>query len=185
MTIVDTPAPVRRRPAPAAYRANGSAAVAVSAPLTKPGPRRQPAPRPAHLRVVRPTDRARRHLTPAVAVALTAALFATLLALAVAHTVLVQGQVRLDELDAHLTIEQARYQELRQEVAVLESPSRIEAAARAQGMVIPDDLRYLQPPAAVGPTPGYDDEPDADPTVGGAPDRTWSSMKPLLEAAAP
>ena len=106
-----------------------------------------------------------------MAVLLTAALFATLLAVAVAHTVLVEGQVRLDELDAQLVEEQARYQELRTE------RGRARVAGRAScrpptsmGMVTPDDLMYLQPPApdasTVGPTTGDDDEPAADPTVG-------------------
>ena len=43
-------------------------------------------------------------------------------------------------------------------------------AANDMGMVTPDDLQYLQPPApdasTVGPTTGDDDEPAADPTVG-------------------
>jgi cell division protein FtsL len=124
-----------------------------------------------------------------MAVVLTAALFATLLAVAVAHTVLVEGQVRLDQLDAQLVEEQARYQELRTAVARLESPDRIVRAAQEQGMVTPDDLVYLQPPApdpsTVGPTSGDDDEPAADPTVGEDPERAWSEVKSLLEAPAP
>jgi hypothetical protein len=122
-----------------------------------------------------------------MAVVLTAALFATLLALAVSHTVLVEGQVQLDRLDARLVAEQARYQELRTEVAALESPPRIVHAAQQQGMVTPEDLVYLQPPApdpsTVGPTTGDDDEPAADPTVGAGPDRAWSEVKPLLGGA--
>jgi cell division protein FtsL len=128
-----------------------------------------------------------------MAVLLTAALFVTLLALAVSHTVLVQGQVRLDELDAQLVDEQARYQELRTEVAELESPARIVQSASDMGMVSPDDLQYLQPPAAdvstVGPAAGDDNEPAVDPTVGAEnlpePDRAWADVKPLLEAPAP
>ena len=124
-----------------------------------------------------------------MAVLLTAAVFATLLAVAVAHTVLVEGQVRLDELDSQLVQEQARYQELRTKVAQAESPERIVQAANDMGMVTPDDLRYLQPPApdssTVGPTTGDDDEPAADPTVGAQPDRPWADVKPLLEAPAP
>jgi cell division protein FtsL len=139
--------------------------------------------------VVAPTERVRRRLTPATAVLLTAALFAILLAVAVAHTVLVQGQVRLDELDAQLSTEQARYQELRREVAELESPDHVVAAAREQGMVTPGDLQYLQPTApdrsAVGPVTGDDDEPDTDPAVGGDQDRAWSEIKSMLEAPAP
>ncbi len=181
-----------RRPEPPrhAYVTRGAAAVAVApapAPARRPGPTAEP--RPNHLRVVAPAERARRRLTPAMAVLLTAMLFATLFAVAMAHTVLVEGQVKLDQLDAQLTQEQARYQQLRKKVAELESPDRVVAAAQAQGMVTPDDLVYLQPsapdPSAVGPTTGDDDEPAADPTVGADPDRTWSTMKPLLEAPTP
>jgi cell division protein FtsL len=129
-------------------------------------------------------------------VLLSAALFATLLAVAVAHTVLVQGQVRLDDLDAELVEQQALYQELRTEVAELESPTRVVQAANEMGMVTPDDLTYLQPSApdaaAVGPTTGDDHEPDADPTAGAGggggpsdPGHTWADVKPLLELPSP
>jgi hypothetical protein len=97
--------------------------------------------------------------------------------------------VHLDDLDAQLTTEQARYQELRKDVAELESPTRIVDAAHQQGMVTPNDLIYLQPPApdpsAVGATTGDDDEPADDPTVGAAPDRAWAEVKPMLESPAP
>jgi cell division protein FtsL len=161
-----------------------------TAHVPAPAPRPRPAERPNHLRVVAPSERVRRlRLTPATAVLLTAALFATLLALAVSHTVLVQGQVRLDDIDAQLVEQQARYQELRTEVAELESPARVVEAASDMGMVTPDDLQYLQPPApdvsTVGPTTGDENEPGADPTVGVDPDRTWADVKPLLEAPAP
>jgi cell division protein FtsL len=204
MTATTTDRPTRsdRRAAPAArqaYATRGTAAVAMvpeRAPQSLPAaaPRPRPAERPNHLRVVAPSERVRRRrLTPAMAVLITAVVFATLLAVAVAHTVLVQGQVRLDKLDAQLVDEQSRYQELRTEVAELESPDRIVEAAKGQGMVIPDDLVYLQPSApdlsTVGPTTGDDHEPAADPTVGAedlsTPDRTWSDVKPLLEAPAP
>jgi cell division protein FtsL len=181
----------RRAPAPRhAYATRGAAAVALAperAPA--PSPRPRPAARPDHLRVVGPSERARRRLTPGTAVLLSAVVFGMLLAVAVSHTVLVEGQVHLDELDAQLATEQARYQELRTEVARLESPDRIVEAARAQGMVTPDDLVYLQPSApdasAVGPTTGDDDEPAADPTAGADVEHTWSDIKALLEAPAP
>jgi cell division protein FtsL len=193
MTAVQAPErrPTRRRVDPDArdtYVSRGAAAVAV-APAPSPGPRPRPEARPDHLRVVAPSERARRGLTPARAVLLTALLFATLFAVAVAHTMLVQGQVKLDRIDAELAVEQARYQQLRKDVAELESPARIVEAAHQQGMVTPDDLVYLQPaapdPSAVGPTTGDDHEPGADPTVGVDPDSTWPMMKPLLEAPAP
>jgi len=159
-------------------------------PSPRPAPRPAPASRPDHLRVVAPSERlrARRRLTPATGVLLTAVLFATLFLVAIAHTVLVQGQVRLDELDAKLSVEQARYQELRTEVAEMESPSRVVAAAEALGMVSPQDLVYLQPPASepstTATTPPAGSGEDASDLASGA-DNTWGVMKPLLETHAP
>jgi len=190
MTMLESPAMRPRRAVDpddrASYPTRGAVAVAAEpAPLR----RSRPEARPNHLRVVAPAERVRRSLTPATAVLLTAFVFATLLAVAVAHTLLVQGQVTLDQLDAELSTEQAHYQQLRKDVAELESPTRIVAAAQDQGMVTPDDLVYLQPSTAelstVGPTTGDDHEPVADPTVGAGSDRTWSVMKPLLDAPAP
>jgi hypothetical protein len=184
--------PRSRTPRRASYPTRGTAAVAVDparTPDLAPAPRPRPAERPNHLRVVAPSERVRRRVTPAVGVLCTGALFATLLAVAVAHTVLVEGQVRLDQLDEQLATEQARYQELRKDVAEMESPDRIVREAHEQGMVTPNDLIYLQPPApdpsTVGPTTGDDDEPAADPTVGADPDRTWAEVKPLLEEPVP
>ena len=89
------------------------------------------------------------------------------------------AQIRLDALDSQLTVEQARYQDLRKDVATMESPARIVAAAQDLGMVTPDDLVYLQPAAA-------DPAPPRGATADGAANRTpWSVMKPLLESPAP
>jgi len=172
MSIVEAlaPAPERRR-----------------SPRPEPRPAREP--RPDHLRVVAPAERVRRRLTPATGVLLTAVLFATLFLVAIAHTVLVQGQVRLDELDAQLTVEQARYQELRTDVAAMESPSRVVAAAEALGMVSPQDLVYLQPEApdpSAGATPQAPADAAGDPNdLASGADSTWGDMKPLLETPAP
>ncbi|MGQ0830148.1 MAG: hypothetical protein ACT4OV_00545 [Microthrixaceae bacterium] len=168
---------------PRAYPTRGAAAL-VTTPQRRAEPLQVPVPpkrtsRPGHLRVVRPTDRVRRRLTPAAGVVLTGVLFATLLAIAIAHALLVQGQVRLDGLDTQLTAEQARYQELRTQVAEMESPARVVAAAQALGMVAPDDLVYLQPEATLAPATA---SPDVrNPDTGS----DWSAMKPLLEAPAP
>jgi cell division protein FtsL len=189
MTMLDTPVRPRRQPGPAprhAYATRGAAAMAVAPERAPQRPR--PEARPNHLRVVAPTERVRRRLTPATAVILTAALFATLLAVAVAHTVLVQGQVRLDELDAQLSAEQARYQELRKDVAELESPARVVGAAQEQGMVIPEDLQYLQPPAmevAATADAGGSGGSDVASAAGDGTDRAWSEVKPMLEDPAP
>jgi cell division protein FtsL len=162
------------------------------APARRPNPRPTPRPapevRPGHLRVVAPTERVRRRLTPAVGVLLTALLFATLFLVAIAHTVLVQGQVRLDALDTQLTVEQARYQDLRTKVAEMESPARVVTAAEEMGMVSPQDLVYLQPTApdpstVAAPPADASTEPNGD--VASGADNTWSVMKPLLETPAP
>src|SRR5690606_24372221 len=119
MTTIEAP--------PRTYATRGGTALA-PARRPRPGPRPvervAPAPR-RHLRVVNPGDRVRRRLTPAFGVVATVILFVTLFLVAISHTVLVQGQVRLDALDAELAAEQARYQELRKEVAEMESPERI------------------------------------------------------------
>lgn len=145
-------------------------------PVERPVPRR----RPDHLRVVRPdeapTGRGLRRLTPRAGLVLTAVLFLVLFAVAGAQSLLVQGQLRLDGAEKRLAAEQARYQELRKELAGMESPERIVAAAHAQGMVTPSDLVYLQPADA--------DLGDTGATTADAPTSTgrdWSSVKPLLE----
>lgn len=161
------------------------------APQRRPEPRIRPEARPGHLRVVRPGERSRRRLTPATGVALTALLFVTLFALAIAHTMLVQGQMRLDQLDGELATEQARYQELRTEVAAVESPARVVAAAERLGMVSPEDLVYLQPRTPDPSTTPADGSADAGAVAGqGAElarpaDGGWSSMKPLLGSGHP
>ena len=99
--------------------------------------------------------------------------------LAGAHSLLVQGQIRLDDLDAQLTTEQARYQQLRKDVAEKESPERIVAAAHERGMVTPEDLVYLQPPASDA------DPGDADVELTRQASGSWTTVKPLLEAPAP
>lgn len=158
------------------------------APERVPSPRLKPTLRPDHLRVVRPTERRRARLKPVTAVIVTALLFVLLFAVAVAQTMLVQGQVRLDQLDAELANEQVRYQELRKEIAVSESPARIVAEAQRQGMVAPDDLVYLQPSAPDAATRGDDAANATTASPGGDGDEAngaWSRVKPLLAAPAP
>jgi cell division protein FtsB len=145
--------------------------------------------RPDHLRVVGPAERSRRRISPVLGVALTSLLFVGLFALAGAHTVLVQGQLRLDRLDAELAAERARYQQLRLQVAERESPHRVVAVAQERlGMVPPAELVYLSPSSPA--PPGGARRTDTPGPSGGAPvqaagDDTWTVVKPLLEAAAP
>lgn len=182
---------------PRTYATRGGAALAAApAGRSAPRPAERPAsaPNPRHLRVVAPSERVRRRLTPATGVLLTALLFATLFAIAIAHTLLVQGQIRLDDLDSKLTVEQARYQRLRTEVAEMESPARVVAAAEELGMVSPEDLVYLQPEALDTAPPSGPDPSSADTSlpvrgqldeVAADPAKDWAVMKPLLESPAP
>ncbi len=182
MSMVLVPSPARER---------GAVASPSHAPRRGAAPQPQrPARRPAaptrrgHLRVVQPGERARRRLTPFGGLVLTAFLFLVMAGMAGAHTLIAQGRIRLDELDGQLRTEQARYQQLRKDVAGLESPERIVAAAQAQGMVTPEDLVYLQPDTAAAdiaaPLDAADDGSVADHTTG-----SWSTIKPMLEAPAP
>jgi hypothetical protein len=191
MQVID-----RQRHAAAAAPAPAPRPSPMPAPARRPAPVRRlepAAPRPSrdraldpsrHLRVVQPGERTRRRLTPYGGLLLTAILFLVMAGLAGAHTLIAQGQIRLDELDGKVRTEQARYQRLREEVAAAESPERIVAAAQAQGMVTPDDLVYLQPDTA-----SEDVEAPVDAADAAAPsvhtDTSWSTVKPMLETPAP
>lgn len=123
---------------------------------------------------------------------MTGLVFLTLFAVAVAHTVLVQGQMRLDEIDSKLDAEQARYQELRTAVAEMESPERVVTAAEDLGMVSPAGLVYLQPSSPDPTTAPADGTTDAGAVAGSGgaglardANGSWSDIKPLLDSAAP
>ena len=187
------PAPAhapRRRGEPAdaepTYVTHGGAiaiAVPERTPAVRPRPTR-PQPRP-DLKVVRPDQRRRRRVvTPVIGVLLTAGIFVLLLAVAIAHTLLVSGQVHLDHVDDQVTVEQARYQQLREQLAEAEAPDKIVAAARAQGMVSPPDVVYLQPDTAELPSTTPTDDAATEDSASMA-DKDWSTVKPLLEAPAP
>ncbi len=165
---------------PTAVRAPARAAQ--RAPQHQPRPATT-APRRDHLHVVRPERARRPRFSPKVGVLITGLLFAGLFALAVVNTLLVQGQIRLDQLDGQVAEEQARYQELRLEVAGLESPERVVAVAQTRlGMVSPDDIVYLAPAEPVDDG----EEPDAADSGSGVlaqGEDGWTTVKPLLEPA--
>lgn len=132
-----------------------------------------------HLRVVDPkqTTRLRFRLSPKAGVVITVLLFVALFGVAVSHTLLIESQVELDALDKRVADEQARYEELRRDVAGLESPDRIvdEASGRL-GMVPPDDVVWVTPddpaPDDTGPEPAAE---------GGSSGANWTDVKPFLE----
>ncbi len=192
---------VQLAPAPAPRHAPRHAVRSAAEVLPRPDPRpverptRRPAPqrpvrrpteqeRTPHLRVVQPGERSLRRLTPFGGLVLTAFVFVVMAALAGAHTLIAQGQIRLDELDKQVRTEQARYQELRKDVAGMESPERVVAAAEELGMVTPDDLVYLQPDEAsddiAAPVDAAGDGRSSRVT-----DSSWSTVKPMLGAPTP
>lgn len=141
-------------------------------------PQPRPAPGPPDLRVVdaayrsAASRRARARLVGlGVVVVVTAALFG----LVTSHVALTQGQFRLAEMRDRAEAEQARYERLRLQVAELESPGRIVAAAQERlGMVPPPDITYLSPVGPVSDAAGEDGEPAQLST------EDWSSVKRQL-----
>jgi cell division protein FtsL len=136
------------------------------------------AERSRHLAVVRPGSRARTQfkLTPKTGVTLTALMFGALFGVAVSHALLIQSQIRLDEMDKDVADEQARYEQLRLQVAELESPDRIIDAAHQLGMVDPAETVWLTPDEAdaAGADAGSTEE---DPE---SPDTSYEEVKPYL-----
>lgn len=138
-------------------RAAGTAAAAAGAAprfAPRPEPERQPrrvatpvAPR--HLRLVDPAEAHQRRVTRVLTGMLVAAVCAGLFAIVALRVVLAQGQVQIDRLEASVDTQTATQQQLRLQVAQLEAPAQIVAAARGRlGMVTPTTVNYLnQPPA--------------------------------------
>lgn len=97
------------------------------------------------LRVVHPGPRRRAGRVGTVA---GIALFVALFGLAAFQTVLIKNQARIDDLDRRIDVAQAESQTLARQVAELESPARITAAARDRlGMIDPGSVTYLLPAA--------------------------------------
>ncbi len=85
-----------------------------------------------------------------------------------------QNQDRLDKLNQRLADQQARYDHLRYQVAELESPERVAAAAQDKlGMVEPVKVNYVAPPEGVDASANDDD-------LTNAPD--WQNVKSKLAA---
>lgn len=110
------------------------------------------------LEVVEPRRRIR--TGPTVALGATIA-FVIAIAIVACQVLLVQGQQRLDRLDADITASTDRYHELRLQVAELEAPDRVVAEATDLGMVPPADVTYLTPEAPA-PVDGTDGSGGAD-----------------------
>jgi cell division protein FtsL len=103
---------------------------------------------------------------------------ACVLGLVVSHVALAQGQFELEKLQEKAAQEQAHYERLRLQVAQLESPSRVVAAAQERlGMVPPPGVTYLSPtgPVSDGLAARSTDSEQESAT------EDWSSVKRQLE----
>ena len=163
-----------------------------AAALRSPAPRRRDetaAPSRPPLRVVRTaelTARGRRRRARLLLICGLSVVSTLLLGMVAFQVVLTQDQARLEELERKAATEQDRYERLRLEVAQLESPGRVVAAAQERlGMVPPATVTYLSPQGATG-----EDGPDrrsgfaADAGPPASPPATsdWSQVKPHLAA---
>ncbi len=137
-------------------------------------PRRDQADRSRHLRVVR-GSRPGLGLSPRAAVVLTVLAFVALFAVAVCHALLIQRQAAIDELEADVAADQARYEELSLDVAQLKSPDRIKTEATQElGMVPAGEVVWLTPEE---PAPATDEPEDTE----DSPDTSAARVKPYLE----
>ncbi|MHB8672033.1 MAG: cell division protein FtsL, partial [Acidimicrobiales bacterium] len=90
--------------------------------------------------------RARRRRARLVTFGAVAILIGSLFGVVAFHVVLAQGQLQLQQLQDRQNAEHVRHQRLELEVAELESPARIVAAAQQQlGMIAPASVTYLSP----------------------------------------
>jgi cell division protein FtsL len=153
--------------------------VQVPSPRPLPGRDRDRDRPDRHLRVVPPARPSRGlgvKLTPRAGVILTVLVFAALFCVAASHALLIQGEAKVDELDQQVAAEQARYEELRREVAELEAPQRILGEATGElGMVPAGDPVWLSPDE---PAP-TDDLPENEPPE--SPDTSAARVKPYME----
>lgn len=130
-------------------------------------PRRSGATR-AELRVVQEAKQRSRSRQLACAAVLVV-MFGALLASAVFHSVLVSGQQRLDRLDQRVGERQNSLSRSQLRVAELSSPSRIVAAAKRSGMVVPGHTTWLAATPQTTPSTPRATPAGPRPSVGSTP----------------
>jgi cell division protein FtsL len=145
-----------------------------------PAPRPRPAPKRPPLRVVPPDyvpPRVRRRRARLFVAAVATLVALGLFGIVSLHVALTQGQFRLERLEAQADAQQTRYEQLRLQVAELESPDRIVAVAQERlGMVSPPGVTYLSPSGPVS------DEPAGNTAgVASGTDTSWNEVKPHLD----
>lgn len=148
----------------------------MTSPLRAPRPiRNAPEPRPVLHVVGDPVRRVRPGVILGVSMVV---VFLTLLSSAVAHSLLVSGQVHLDDVARQVTVEREALQQDQLRLATARSPERIAREATAIGMVPGGEARWIvpgaTPEAATADGTGsadVDQQPPAEPTAPGAPGR--------------
>ncbi|MDQ1392293.1 MAG: hypothetical protein QOF30_1270 [Acidimicrobiaceae bacterium] len=156
----------------------------MSAPdLVGPAAKAAPVQTPRHLRLVGVEELAairRRRRVRLAGIAVAGFVIALLFAAVGMHVELAQNQFRLDQIDAQAAAEQAKFQQLRLQVAELSSPQRILGIAQGRlGMVPARGVTFLNPSSA---TPGA---PTGSVQRGPAPASAppgWSIIKRQLAA---
>ncbi len=104
-------------------------------------PQQKAAPTRPRLQLVRQVGGLRPGIVGTVVISL---VFSTLFVLAVLQAVLVQGQLKLDQLDREIRQLEAERSRREVEVATAESPDRIQAEAVSHGLVTPPDVVFLE-----------------------------------------
>jgi len=97
---------------------------------------------------------------------------ASLFLLVVCNVLIAQGQFERTKLVVRQEAEQHRYEDLRLDVAERSSPEAIVSAAVALGMVVPDQVEYIE--AAVLVAPGSGDR------TATTLDESWEDIKASL-----
>jgi cell division protein FtsL len=145
-----------------------------------PAPRPKPAPRRPPLRVVPPDyvpPRVRRRRARLFVAGLSTLVALGLFGIVSLHVALTQGQFRLEQLEAEADAQQTRYEQLRLQVAELESPDRIVAVAQERlGMVSPPGVTYLSPSGPV-----TDERTGNDASAASGMAASWNEVKPHLD----
>ncbi|MEY2478552.1 MAG: Cell division protein FtsL [Actinomycetota bacterium] len=148
-------------------------------PAPAPAPKRAPARPP--LRVVPPDyvpPRVRRRRARLLVAGLSTLVALGMFGIVSLHVALTQGQFRLERLEARADEQQTRYEQLRLQVAELESPDRVVAVAQERlGMVSPPGVTYLSPSGPVSDGPADNDVSAA--SSGSA--ASWNEVKPHLD----
>ncbi|MDH5615465.1 MAG: hypothetical protein OEY62_02880 [Acidimicrobiia bacterium] len=127
-----------------------------------PAPRQRP-----QIRVV--PGRGRQHLRMAPWLLFTALVIFVFFALIYSRTTLSDSAFRLDEVESQIAEEEVAYQQLRLEVARLQSPERVVPLAKGTGLVLPHEVRTVEAAGVAG-------------FEGGAEAR-WAEVKSILTAS--